>query len=139
MGFSAIIIGIFVAMFYYISNQTSISLRNIDSKLNGIDNKLIMIAPILSIIYKKQIIEEYKSTVQGTVNPDPPDDPPSEKDILLQKLKDNTISVEEVARLKAILDKEAADARKSGNAGALLVILALLAILIIFLDESEKG
>ena len=57
----------------------------------------------------------------------------------MQKLKDNTISVEEVARLKVILDNEAADARKAGNAGALLVILALLAIIFIFLNESENG
>jgi len=56
----------------------------------------------------------------------------------LQKLKDNTISVEEAERLKVILDKEANDARNAGNAGVLLVILALLAIIIIFLSESEN-
>jgi len=125
------IVGVFVAVFLFVSGLSLNFLHNIDKKLT-------MIEPILSLVYKKQVIEEYKNKVQGAVNPDPPDDPLSEKDILLQKLDDNTITTEEAKRLKAILDREAQQARQAGNAGVLLVILALIAILIIIIASSEQ-
>jgi len=101
--------------------------------LRSIDKTMDRIGIIFGIAFKNDVIDFYQSKVRAeketTSNPHDPPNQPSEKDILLGKLRDGSITPGEAQRLHAILEREAAEARARGALGALLAILGLLALL----------
>lgn len=87
---------------------------------------------VFGIAFKNDVIDFYqsmKTEKETTSNPHDLPKQPSEKDILLGKLRDGSITPGEAQRLHAILEREAAEARAMGALGALLAILGLLALL----------
>ncbi len=65
----------------------------------------------------------------------------SEKDMLLAKLREGTITPQEAEKLKPLLEKQRAEAFASGSVGAAIVIgglLLLLAIISALAGEKQK-
>ena len=96
--------------------------------LRSIEKSTDNIGRIVGIAFKEEVVNYYKK-MRGNPRSNENDNPGSEKDILLQKLEEGTITRDESRRLRAILEQEAANARIAGAIGALLAILGLLALL----------
>jgi hypothetical protein len=122
-------LSIFLPITFFLFGLVLTYLRSIDKTTNNIGT-------IVGIVDKERIIANYEKVKSGLV-PSGGNGAPahevggqlSEKDQLLQRLKDGTISPDEARRLHAILEQEAANARAAGALGAFLAILGLLALI----------
>lgn len=103
--------------------------------LRSIDKTVDRIGVVFGIAFKDEVVDYYKSSMKEKKTSNPhssphnPSSQPTEKDILLERLRDGSISPGEAQRLHLILEREAAEARARGAVGALLAILGLLALL----------
>jgi len=91
---------------------------------------------LLLLIHRKELVDSYFDFFGIKSNPH------LDKEFLLRKLRDGTITHEESLRLKTILEEEKKQAeKKGGNIGGLLIILGLLLLLAILLggDEQESN
>lgn len=85
----------------------------------------------LLLIHRKEIVDSYFDFFGIKSNPHP------DKELLLRKLRDGTITREESLSLKAILEEEKREiGNKKGGIGGLLIILGLLLLLAILLGED---
>ena len=98
------------------------------SYLRSIEKTSESIGRIVGIAFKEDVINYYKK-MRSNPHSNENDNPGSERDILLQKLDEGTMTSDESRKLKAILEQEAANARIAGAIGVLLAILGLLALL----------
>lgn len=97
---------------------------------------------IIGIAFKEDIVKNYEKIQPKTHSNEgngapyyPAKSPSSEKDILLQKLRDGNLTADESKKLHTILESEAANARASGAVAALLAILGLLALLALLSED----
>lgn len=100
----------------------------------GIESRLDSIEPsvrLLLLIHSKEIIQYYKTHRIVSLNPGPNQ---PEKDVLLRKLGDGTITRNEALKLEEILRQEEARARVAKAIGAIIAIGGLLLLIKIILD-----
>jgi len=101
--------------------------KDVDQKFEKIKKPL----EALLFIHRKELVDSYFDLFVIKSNPHP------DKELLLRKLQDGTITHEESLRLKAILEEEKKQAeKKGGNVVGLLIILGLLLLLAILLGED---
>lgn len=108
--------------------------KDIDRKFEKIDDNFEEIEKVvkpLLLVHKEELVDAYFK-MWGTHTGNPHFD----KDDLLRKLRDGTISREESLRLQDILEEERKKANKTGG-GGLWIILGLLVLLAIFLGNDE--
>lgn len=111
----AIFIGVFLAITLFIGALTLSSLNKMSSSLTRIES-------ITNNANKSIVINNYEK--ESKLH-----NPATEKDRLMKKLKEDTITKEEAKKLKAILEREKEEAENIGNFGLFLAILGVIALL----------
>lgn len=96
-------------------------------------NKMDKIFIPLILLHKDELIKHY---IEKGILPNPGMTP--RKQYLLDRLKNNTISIDEYTELSAILQREKQEAQRTNNTGALVAILGLLALIAILSSLSKK-
>jgi len=127
-----------VAAILFNSMKDSLNSRadSLDKKLSDISSSLRNIDITLAATERGKIIDAYRG-MSGALSGPSSYTPPPERDILLEKLRLGVITIEENARLQAILRKEAELAKQKNLGDLLLAILALIFILAV-LEEIFK-
>ena len=102
--------------------------KGVEGKLERVEES----TKALILIHTKELVDFYIKS-WGSMHKS---NPSTEKDILLRKLRDGTISREESLRLKQILEKERIAALAAGAILTALAIGGLLLLLAILLGEK---
>lgn len=104
--------------------------KEIDGRLENIEKPM----NLLLFIHTDEIIDHYaKSWGKAHAS-----NPHNEKEVLLRKLREGTISREESLRLRSILEEEQRVARNSEALGAVFAIGALLFLIAIILNSLAE-
>lgn len=105
-------------------------------KFNRLDDKFKKsesnIIPLI-MLHREDLIKHY---IEKGILPNPAIT--ARKQYLLDRLKNNTISVDEYTELSAILQREKQEAQRTNNVDALVAILGLLALVAILSSLSKK-
>lgn len=111
--------------FYKVGRWT----KSIDKRIEGVEQRI----NLLVIMHRKEIVDFYHKAWPHKSNPS------TEKDILLRKLREGTITREESLRLREILENEKRAALAVGAVMAALAIGGLLLLIAILLGgEGER-
>jgi hypothetical protein len=101
----------------------------LEYRLNKIDRNFI---PLI-FLHKEELIKHY---IDRGILPNPGMTP--RKQYLLDRLKDNTISISEYTELSTMLQIEKQEAQRTNNTEALVAILGILALIAILVSLSKK-
>lgn len=101
----------------------------LEYRLNKMDRNFI---PLI-LIHKEDLIKHY---INSGILPNPGMTP--RKQYLLDRLKDNTISIAEYQELLVTLNQEKMEAQRTNNTEALVAILGLMALIAILIGLSKS-
>jgi len=124
VGWIAVFIAILIASLNFNSKFIGWQ-KDVDHNFGKIEKPL----NALVLIHRKELVDNYSEVFGIKLNPHP------DKEFLLQKLRDGTITREEGFRLRAILEEEQRE--KKGGVVGLLIIAGLLFLLAIILGDSD--